>query len=140
MWNGRKYLQIIHQIVANIQNIQILIQLNTSNYNNLIFKIGRQIQYKIFLRRHKMANRYMKVCQSSLVIRSFQISHSLVSDSLQPHKLQHTRPPCPSPTPTVHPNSCPLSQWYHPAISSSVFPFSSCPQSLQHQGLFQLFT
>ena len=53
-----------------------------------------------------------------------------MSDSLQPHKLQHTRPPCPSPTPGVHPNSCPSSRWCHPAISSSVVPFSSCPQSL----------
>ena len=50
--------------------------------------------------------------------------------SLQPHELQHTRPPCPSPTPGVHPNSCPLSRWCHPAISSSAVPFSSCPQSL----------
>ena len=55
---------------------------------------------------------------------------ALVSDSLRPHELQHTRPPCPSPTPGVHTNSCPSSQWCHPAISSSVVPFSSCPQSL----------
>ena len=55
---------------------------------------------------------------------------SVVSDSLWPHELQHARPPCPSPTPRVHSNSCPSSQWCHPAISSSVVPFSSCPQSL----------
>ena len=53
-----------------------------------------------------------------------------MSHSLQPHELQHARPPCSSPTPRVHPNSCPLSGWCHPAISSSVVPFSSCPQSL----------
>ena len=53
-----------------------------------------------------------------------------MSDSLQPHESQHARPPCPSPTPRVHPDSCPSSQWCHPAISSSVVPFSSCPQSL----------
>ena len=53
-----------------------------------------------------------------------------MSDSLRPHELQHARPPCPSPTPGVHPNSCPSSHWCHPAISSSVVPFSSCPQSL----------
>ena len=63
-------------------------------------------------------------------ISSFQFSHSVVSDSFQPHELQHARPPCPSPTPRIHSNSCPSSRWCHPAISSSVVPFSSCPQSL----------
>ena len=61
---------------------------------------------------------------------SVQFSHSVVSDSLQSHESQHTRPPCPSPTPGVHHNSCPSSQWCQPAISSSVVPFSSCPHSL----------
>ena len=65
-----------------------------------------------------------------LQIRSEQISCSVVSDSLRPRESQHTRPPCPSPTPGVHPDSRPSSQWCHPAISSSVIPFSSCPQSL----------
>ena len=60
---------------------------------------------------------------------SVQFSCSVVSDSFRPHELQHTRPPCPSPTPGVHSDSRPLSQWCHPAISSSVVPFS-CPQSL----------
>ena len=63
-------------------------------------------------------------------IRSDQISSSVVSDSFRPHESQHARPPCPSPTPTVHSNLRPLSQWCHPANSSSVVPFSSCPQSL----------
>ena len=62
--------------------------------------------------------------------RSDQISRSVVSNSLRPHESQHARPPCPSTTPGVHPDSCPSSQWCHPAISSSVVPFSSCPQSL----------
>ena len=61
---------------------------------------------------------------------SVQFSRSVVSDSLWPHELQHARPPCPSPTPGVHSDSCPLSQRCHPAISSSGVPFSSCPQSL----------
>ena len=61
---------------------------------------------------------------------SIQFSRSVVADSLRPRKSQHARPPCPSPTPEVHPNSCASSRWCHPAISSSVVPFSSCPQSL----------
>ena len=72
-----------------------------------------------------------------LKIRSDQISHSVVSDSLQPHESQHARPPCPSPTPGVHWNSRPSSQWCHPAILSSVIPFSPCPNPSQHQSLFQ---
>jgi len=61
-----------------------------------------------------------------------------VSDSLRPHESQHARPPCPSPTPGVHPDSCPLSQWCYPAISSSVVPFSSCPQSLPASETFPM--
>ena len=61
---------------------------------------------------------------------SVQFSHSVMSDSLRPHEWQHGRPPCPSQTPGVHSDSRPSSQWYHPAISSSVIPFSSCPQTL----------
>ena len=69
---------------------------------------------------------------------SDQISHSVVSDSLRRHEPQHARPPCPSPTPGVHSDSRPLSQWCHPAISSSVVPFSSCPQSLPASGSFPM--
>ena len=73
---------------------------------------------------------------------SVQFSHSVMSDSLRPHGLQHARPPCPLPTPGVYPNSCPLSWWWHPTISSSVIPFSSCLQSFPASGSFpvsQLF-
>ena len=66
----------------------------------------------------------------SAVFSSVQFSCSVVSDSLPPHESKHARPPCPSPTPTVYSNSCPSSRWCHPAISSSVIPFSSCPQPL----------
>ena len=69
---------------------------------------------------------------------SVQFSRSVMSDSLQPHEPQHARPPCPSPTPRVHPNPCPLSQWCHPTISSSVVPFCSCPQSFQASGSFPM--
>ena len=65
-----------------------------------------------------------------------QFSRSVGFDSLRPHKLQPTRPPCLSPTPRVYPNSCPSSQWCHQTISSSVIPFS-CPKLSQHQGLFK---
>ena len=78
------------------------------------------------------------ICWFSSGIRSVQFSRSVVSDSLQPHESQHTRPPCPSPSPGVHSNSCPSSQWCHPAISSSVVPFSSCPQSLPASGSFPM--
>ena len=61
-----------------------------------------------------------------------------MSNSLRPHELQHTRPPCPSPTPRVHPNPCPLSRWCHPTISSSVVPFSSCPQSFPASRSFSM--
>ena len=69
---------------------------------------------------------------------SVQFSCSVMSDSFRPHESQHTRPPCPSPTPRVYSNSCPSSQWCHPAISSSVIPFSSCPQSLPVSGSFPM--
>ena len=65
-----------------------------------------------------------------------QVSHSVVADSLQPHGLQHTRPPCPTPAPGVYSNSCPSSWWCHPTISSSVIPFSSCLQSFPASGSF----
>ena len=69
---------------------------------------------------------------------SVQFSHSVVSNSLQPHEPQHARPPCPSPIPRVYPNSCPLSWWCHPTISSSVVPCPSCPQSFPASGSFQM--
>ena len=90
---------------------------------------------KPFYSRPWLANFYM--------FSSVQFSRSVVSDSLWPHELQHARPPCLSPTPRVRSNSRPSSQWCHPAISSSVVPFSSCPQSLPASESFpvsQLFT
>ena len=81
----------------------------------------------------KNQNKTMTVSQSVS-----QFSRSVVSDSLWPHGLQHTRPPCPSPTPGVYSNSGPLSQWCHPTISSSVVPFSSHLQSFPASGSFQM--
>ena len=75
---------------------------------------------------HRVAKRWLKYFSMHA---QYQFSRSVVSDSLRPHDLQHARPPCLSPTPWVHPNPCPSSRWCHPTISSSVVPFSSCPQS-----------
>ena len=88
-----------------------------------------------------MPNWYMKRCSVPPIIRSVQSSYfsrSVVSDSLWPHELQHARLPCPSPTPGAHSNSCPSSRWCHLAISSSVVPFSSCPQSLRASETFPM--
>ena len=93
----------------------------------------------------QMVIKLLKTCSTSWVIRfnSVQFRHSVVSDSLRPHELQHARPLCPSPAPRVHSDSRPSSQWCHPAISSSAVPFSSCPQSLPASNSFpmsQLFS
>ena len=72
------------------------------------------------------------------LLSSVQFSRSIMADSLHPCDLQHARIPYPSPTPGVHPNPCPLSRWCHPTISSSVIPFSSCPQSFPISGSFQM--
>ena len=77
------------------------------------------------------------IAHIEIIFSSVQFSRSVVSDSLRPHELQHARPPCPSPTPGVYSNSCPLSQWCHPTISFSAIPFSSCPQSFPASGSFQ---
>ena len=82
---------------------------------------------------HKMYNGGLIDFSEPVTSRLISVQFSSVTQScltLQPHELQHTRPPCASPTPRVHPNPCPSSWWCHPAISSSVVPFSSCPQSL----------
>ena len=78
----------------------------------------------------------MRKCFACII--SVWFSHSVMSDSLQPHGLQHARPPCPLPSPRVYSNSCPLSQWCHPTISSSVIRFSSCLQSFPASGSFPM--
>ena len=78
------------------------------------------------------------MCLSNNAISSVKFSYSVVSNFLWPHEPQHARPPCPSPTPGIYPNSCPLSRWCHPTISSSVVPFSSRPQSFPASGFFQM--
>ena len=95
---------------------------------------------KVFSNESVLRIRWLKYWSFSSY--SVQFSCSVVSDSLRPHESQHARPSCPSPTPGVYPNSCPSSRWCHPTISSSVIPFSSCPQSLPASGslpMSQLF-
>ena len=98
-----------------------------------IFCVGRWILYHSAIwtiQRKKLLYFFKTFYISERGLRSVQFSHSVMSRSLRSHELQHARPPYPTPTPGVHPNSCPSSWWCHPAISSSVVPFSSCPQSL----------
>ena len=85
----------------------------------------------------KYISHHLHMKNIKFLFSSVQISRSVVSNSLRPHESQHTRPPCPSPTPGVHPDSRPSSQWCHPAISSSVVPFS-CSQSLPALGSFPM--
>ena len=89
--------------------------------SSLIHRVDRYILFNF---------QKFKIFLNILLFSSVQFSRSVVSDSLRPHESQHARPPCPSPTPAVYSNSCPSSWWCHPAISSSVVPFSSCPQPL----------
>ena len=110
---------------------------------NIVFLVYIYYMYSVII------NKYTTLCppvfsfSKEPSVQFSQFSHSVVSDSLGPQESQHTRPPCPSPTPGVHSDSHPSSQWCHPAISSSVIPFSSCPQCLPASESFpmsQLFT
>ena len=96
-------------------------------FNDLDVTCSRQCSYKMENSLQILTLKY-----------SFQFSRSVMSNSLWPHEPQHTRPPCPSPTPGVHPNPCPSSWWCHPTISSSVIPFSSYPQSFPASGSFPM--
>ena len=95
---------------------------------------GEWIDVYVWLRPFTVPLKLPQHCYSA--ISSIQFSCSVVSDSLQPHELQHARPPRLTPTPGVYSDSCPSSRWRHPAISSSVVPFSSCPQSFPASGSF----
>ena len=98
--------------------------------------ISLYVYIYLYTHTHTHTHIYNIVSYCVLCFSSVQFSCSVMSNSLQPHELQHARPPCPSPSSGVYSNSCPLRRWCHPIISSSVVPFS-CPQLSQHQGLFQ---
>ena len=103
-------------------------------------KSSRAKANRVFLREYTGHSKHPlpTTQEKTLHISSVRFSSLVMSDSLQPHEPQHTRPPCLSPTPRVHPNPCPPSQWCHPTISSSITPFSSCPQSFPESGSFQI--
>ena len=107
-------------------------------YLKITFSKLLYVKFTFFISHYKIQTKFLlfedlskwfpkaEVILSNIPFSSVQFSRSVMSDSLQPHEPQHARPPCPSPTPRVHPNPCPLSRWCHPTISSSVVPFS-CP-------------
>ena len=92
------------------------------------------------MKEQKVHEKMLNITRHCCCLVASQCSRSVVSDSWRPHESQHARPPCPSPTPGVHPNSCPSSRWCHPALSSSVVPFSSCPQSFLASESFPMST
>ena len=94
--------------------------------------------HRMYSTKSKPYNKLWTLGDNAVSVYVHQFTRSIVSDSLRPHESQHARPPCPSPTPGVYSNSCPSSWWCHPAISSSVVPFSSCPQSLPALGSFPM--
>ena len=108
---------------------QLLVILRKSNWISIFHHTLKSIP-------HRLKQLHMK--EIIPPFSSFQFSRLVVSNSLRLHESQHARPSCPSPTPRVYSNSCPLSQWCHPAISFSVVPFSSCPQSLPASGSFPM--
>ena len=136
---------IVHGVTKSqmqISDFHFLSQLNTTKTNKSIKKWEKDLK-RHFSKDTQVASKNVKRCSTSLTISSVQFSCSVVSNSLRLHESQHNRPPCPSPTPGVYPKPCPSSRWCHPAISSSVIPLSSCPQSFPALGSFpmsQLFT
>ena len=121
---SHQYLRVDNTIFSREVNCPSYSQIETHSLTKLVF------WWRVSSR--------MLLCSSGSTCSSVQFSLSVVSDSLWPHGLQHTRPPCPSPTPGVYSNSCPLSRWCHQTISSSVVPFSSRLQSFPASGSFQM--
>ena len=119
----------------NLQNIQAARTTQYQKNKQPTQKVGKRPKQTFLQRRHTNGQQTHEN-MLNITHYSVQFSRLVVSDSLWPHESQHARPPCPSPTPGVHSDSRPSSQWCHPAISSSIIPFSSCPQSLPASGSF----
>ena len=143
MNEGLSARKVVYLLVHLIDSLLLSSRLSMSeSYTSLNFNLH------IFSRESSLKS--TEICTSSthpssylshlsvLTIQSAQFSRSVVSDCSRPHGPQHARPPYPSPTPRVYPNSCAMSRWCHPTISSSVVPFSSCLQSFPASGAFQM--
>ena len=126
---GYLYTQTHCSIIHNSQEVETT-QTSTGVWIKEVLYLHVMEYYSAFKRNDIVIHATTCTKLEDIQFSSVQFSRSVVSDSLQPHESQHARPPCPSPTPGVHSNSRPSSRWCHPAISSSVVPFSSCPQSL----------
>ena len=127
-----------------LQEIQIFsfpLGLGNLSVMSVIDKYGSSLQNKQSETRNELTKIFNNLREANVLrncLSLLQFSRSVMSDSLRPHELQHARPPCPSWTPGVHPNPCPLCRWHHPTISSSVIPFSFCPQSFPTSGSFPM--
>ena len=123
---------------AQVQSLVRELDPTCCNRRTLMLPWRLKIPCAVFKTQCNQINRHLKTKKPLATFNSVQFSRSVMSDSLRSHGLQHARPPCPSPTPRIYPNSCPLSRWYHPTISSSIVPFSSCSQSFPATGSFPM--
>ena len=128
---AKEYIVVV--VVQSLSCVQIFVTPWTAAFQaSLSFTISQSL-LKLVSIESVMPASHLILCCLLLLFSSVQFSCSVG----QPHELQNTRPPCPAPTPGAHPNSCPLSQWCHPTLSSSVIPFPSCPQSYPASGSFK---
>ena len=143
MWQAIRFYIILETRLRALYKLSHVILIIMDTIIFLMINIVYSLDYR-FLRAETISILFTNLFSAVVwLISSVQFSFSVVSDSLRPHESQFARTPCPSPTPRIHSDSCPSSQWCHPAISSSVIPFSSCPQSLLESESFpmsQLFT
>ena len=122
---------------VSIFGIKVLLYQTYTIFGTFYITVFRDVKFKLWKRKcHNMGD-FQTIFYLGNSLVSVQFSRSVVSDSLQSHESKHARPPCLSPTPGVHSDSCPSSQWCHPAISCCVVPFPPAPSPSHHQSLFQ---